>query len=166
MNYNLIFFCIASAILIFSVITINLAPVINGLVGNGHYKTNGDSTDNSWSDISCGYYTGVIKDIEDFGTDTQEIKDKKIKANKNERTRCNRKKAMVSLEYVAFNLNLILAFICALLGFLQYLDIKKIEIIGIIGLGCGVVGFVLTLVYVIESGLVFTDYVDGGQTIG
>ena len=38
--------------------------------------------------------------------------------------------------------------------------IKNIEITGLIGLGCGFVGFVLTLVYIIESSLVFTDIDD------
>ena len=166
MNYNLIFFCIASAILIFSVIVINLAPIINGLVGNGKYDENGDSLTNSWYDAPCSYYSHIIKDIEDYTAEygyNKEQKDEHIKRHKRTRTRCNRKQAMAGLEYAAFNLNVILGFVCALLGFLQYLEIKKIDIIGFIGIGCGVVGFVLTLVYVIESGLVFTDYVDQGQ---
>ena len=67
-------------------------------------------------------------------------------------------KAMVSLEYVAFDLNIICGGICALLGLLVVLKVGDIDkITGLIGLGCGVVGFVLTLVYVIESGLVFND---------
>jgi len=39
---NKIFLCIASAIFIFSVIVLNIAPTINGLVGKGKYKMNGD----------------------------------------------------------------------------------------------------------------------------
>lgn len=169
MNNNLIFFCIASTILLFSIIAINLAPYINGLVGKGLYDINGD-VDNGfvgWGDYSCGSISDRIKYLEDTPLDktghTKESRDEEIKTLKRGKKRCNRQKAMAGLEYVSFNLSLIFGFVCALLGFLQYLDIKKIEISGIIGLGCGVVGFVLTLVYVIESGLVFNDYVNQGD---
>ena len=54
--------------------------------------------------------------------------------------------------------NIIFSFICAFAGYLLYKNISSDgKYIGLIGLGFGVVGFVLTLVYVIESGLVFTD---------
>ena len=68
---------------------------------------------------------------------------------------------MVGLEYAALNWNLVLGFICALLGFCLFFnlgDVGKIASFG--GLGAGIVGFVLTFVYVIESGLVFTDKAD------
>ena len=68
---------------------------------------------------------------------------------------------MNGLEYVTANLNIIFGFICAFAGFLVYQKIGNLgdnsKYIGLIGLGCGVIGFVLTLVYVIESGLIFTD---------
>ena len=147
---KLLFFCIASAILIFSLIGINLAPIINFKVGN------------NWYDASCSKISDKIKYTEDssltkLGLSKQEDKDERISDLKRDKNRCNRRKAMAGLEYTAFNLNLILGFTCTFLGFLNYFDIKKIEITGLIGLGSGVVGFVLTLVYVIESGLVFND---------
>ena len=72
---------------------------------------------------------------------------------------------MVGLEYVVSNLNIIFGFICALLGFLHFINVGNMgKIIGLIGLGAGVISFVLTLVYVIESGVVFND-VDGNNDI-
>jgi len=63
---------------------------------------------------------------------------------------------MVGLEYSAFNFNIVFGFIYALLGLFNYLKIGNIgKIIGIIGLGSGVIRFVLTLVYIIYSGIIF-----------
>ena len=91
-------------------------------------------------------------------------KDEILKPIKKEKTRCDRRKAMNGLEYVVSNVNIIFGFVCAFAGFLLYFNIGNLgndgKYIGLIGLGCGVVGFVLSLAYVIESGLVFTD-VDG-----
>ena len=74
---------------------------------------------------------------------------------------------MIGLEYVISNLNIIFGFICAFSGFLLYKEIGRIgedaKYIGLIGLGCGVIGLVLTLVYTIESGLVFNDKADGNE---
>ena len=86
--------------------------------------------------------------------------DEALKYSKKDLNRCNSKKAMVGLEYVASNVNLVFGFICALLGFLHFLNLGNMgKYIGLIGLVAGVIGFVLTFVYVIESGLVFNDIV-------
>lgn len=143
---KLLFFCISSALLLFSIVVVNILPPIGG----------------DWFDDSCNSISDDLKYLEDYslkdlGGISQTAKDEVIDVYKRNKKICNRKKAMISLQYVAFNLNIIFGFICAFLGFLQYFGIKNIEITGIIGLGCGFIGFVLTLVYVIESGLVFND---------
>ena len=51
---KLIFFAIASAILLFSLIVVNIAPAINGLV-----------TGLSWSMQSCKYLSDQYDDIEE-----------------------------------------------------------------------------------------------------
>jgi hypothetical protein len=143
---KLIFLCVASAVLLFSIIVVNIGPVLGGLVG-GNY----------WSYPSCSLYSDNYKYIEKKDYNKTK-KEKDLDGVKKDKNRCNRKKAMVSLEYVAFDLNIICGGICALLGLLVVLKVGDIDkITGLIGLGCGVVGFVLTLVYVIESGLVFND---------
>lgn len=143
---KLLFFCISSALLLFSIIVVNILPPIGG----------------GWFDNACNSISDDQKYLEDYslkdlGGIAQSTKDEVLDIYKRNKKICNRKKAMISLQYVAFNLNIIFGFICAFLGFLHYFDIKNIEITGIIGLGCGFIGFVLTLVYVIESGLVFND---------
>ena len=144
---QLLFLCISLAILLFSVIVTNVAPIIKGKVGQ------------TWSFYSCKYYSDNYDytDKNYQGNDKKEELDK-IKKNK---TRCDRRKAMKGLEYVTSNLNIIFGFVCAFAGFLLYQGIGNLgndgKYIGLIGLALGIIGFVLTLVYVIHSGLVFTD---------
>ena len=143
---KLLFFCISSALLLFSIIALNLAP-ING---------------SEWYNKSCQSISDDLKYYENRehpGKEKEEIDETK-KFYKKTKTICKRRKAMVGFEYASFNGNIIFGFICAFLGFIQYFDIKKIEVTGLIGLVCGIIGFVLTLVYVIESGLVFNDIED------
>ena len=73
--------------------------------------------------------------------------------------KCDRTKAMYNMEYSTFILNLLFSFVCGLLTFLHLLDVKKdfIPYSGIIGLCCGIVGFVLTFIYIVYNGLVFTN---------
>lgn len=143
---KLLFFCISSALLLFSIIALNLAP--------------GFKYGSEWYDESCKSISDDLKYFEDDFSGNKETKDEFKKFYKKNKSMCNRKKTMIGFEYASFNANIIFGFICAFLGFIQYFDIKKIEVTGIIGLVCGLIGFVLTLVYIIESGLVFTDIDD------
>lgn len=70
---------------------------------------------------------------------------------------------MTGLEYASLNINVATGFICAILGLLLYLNVGNSigKITGLIGLGCGAIAFVLTLVYIIEAGIIFTQHVDG-----
>lgn len=156
--YKTLYFCFAGALLLFSVIVVNIAPAINGLIPGAY-----------WSSLSCSYindqhkYTKKEKVPEDYPT--QEEKDVEVDSLKKEKNRCERKKAMVGLEYTALNINLVCGFICTLLGFFHFFNIGEMgKIPSFAGLGTGIVGFVLTLVYVIESGLVFND-IDGQKAI-
>ena len=67
---------------------------------------------------------------------------------------------MHDMEYTAFIFDIVIGFVCGLIGLLHLFELKKefISNTGLIGLGCGVVGFVLTFVYVIFNGLVYTNY--------
>ena len=152
--YKTLYFCFAGAILLFSVIVVNIAPSINGLVEGGY-----------WSTRSCSYYNDNYKYAEKATYATKEAKDEKLDYYKKEKNRCERKKAMDGLEYTALNINLVCGFICTLLGFFHFFNIGEMgKIPSFAGLGTGIVGFVLTLVYVIESGLVFND-IDGENEI-
>ena len=69
------------------------------------------------------------------------------------------------MEYTAFIFDIVIGFVCCLLGLLHFFEIKKEYVLqtGLIGLGCGAVGFVLTFVYVIFNGIVYTSYYDDVQ---
>ena len=147
MDKSFIFFCIACALLIFSIITICVAPIINGnLVGSG------------WGTQNCKIYSDYHKYIDDQSYTDSTLKDKRLKFFKKGKNLCNRQKAMYGLEYASFISDLILGFICALLSLLHYFGVGKdfIKITGIIGFASGIIGFVLTLIYIIYSGYIFT----------
>jgi hypothetical protein len=150
-----------------SVIVLNVAPSINGLVGKGHYDLLGNSLMNSYSgfaDFPCSRYTDEYNDIKDGVTNfagTQEAKEKYLDQLKDGKSDCLRKKAYIGLEYSAFNIDVIFGFICAILGLLLYSGNNIGKIVGLIGLASGAVGFALTFVYIIYSGIVFNNDVVG-----
>ena len=156
---NLIFLCVSAVITIFTVIVLNNAPIINGVVG-------GD-----WYDESCQKYIDLHKYNEDkdplvigHGVTNADKKKEWLDLLKKGKNKCYRNKAMIGLEYSAFNFNIVFGFTCALLGLFNYLKIGNLgKIIGLIGLGSGIIGFVLTLVYIIYSGIIFTQDVVGKQ---
>ena len=134
MNKTL-FLVFSAAILIFSIISICSAPIINGdIIGASSWKTK-----------NC-------KQLADKYDST------KLKSDKKERNLCNRQKAMYGLEYSSLILDVTLGFICAILGLLHFFDVGKYfeKVSGIIGLATGIITFVLTLVYICYSGYIFT----------
>jgi len=136
-----LFLVFSGAILIFTIISICCAPIINGDIINA----------SSWKAQNC-------KKLED------DYKLNKNDANKKEKNLCNRQKAMYGLEYSSLLIDVILGFICTILGILHYFDVAKPfeKISGIIGLVTGIVGFVLTLVYICYSGYIFTNDTTNG----
>ena len=72
-----------------------------------------------------------------------------------------KEKTYIGLEYSAFNIDVIFSFICAILGLLLYSGNNIGKIVGLIGLTSGALGFVLTFVYIIYSGIVFNNDVIG-----
>ena len=75
---------------------------------------------------------------------------------------CQRKKGMHDMEYTTFIFDIVIGFVCGLLGLLHYLELKPdfISKTGLIGLICGAIGFIFSFVYVILNGIVFTNYYD------
>ena len=131
-----LFLVFSAAILIFTIISICCAPIINGdIIGA-----------NDWKAQNC-------KLLEDT------YKLDKSDANKKAKNLCNRQKAMYGLEYSSLITDVVLGFICTILGLLHYFDVAKPfeKISGIIGLSTGIIGFILTLVYICYSGYIFTN---------
>ena len=147
MSKGLIFFCCACTILLFTIINLSIGPIIN------RKATYISGTENC-AILSDGYDLAKKGSL----TDSQKKYSYEWPIN-----RCKRRKAMYNMEYTSFIFNVVIGFVSGLLGLLHLFDVKK-ELVpktGLIGLGCGIVGFVLTFVYVILNGLVFTNYYDG-----
>jgi len=146
MSKGLIFFCCACAILLFTIINLSVAPIINGRV----YTITGTQNCKKLSDEYDEDKKGVL---------TEPLKKYYHEWGINE---CNRKKAMYNMEYTSFIFDMVIGFVCGLLGLLHHFEVKKefVPKTGIIGLGCGIVGFAFTFVYVIFNGIVYTSYYD------
>ena len=149
---KLIFLCIASAIVLLTVIVLNVSPIIH-VIGT------------DWYDDSCQYFADIYKynkdkSYTDLYLSSQDEKDKYLDYIKEGKAVCESQKAMTGLEYASLNINVFCGFTCAILGLLLYLNVNNFgKITGLIGLGSGAVAFVLTLVYIIESGIIFTQHV-------
>ena len=140
MNKTVIFLFIAIAILIFSIICVSVAPIMNDILEKF----------TRWGKFNCKYYADQAKYSDSL--------DEKFKQEKL-RNLCYRQNAMYGLEYSSFIIDLGLGFICAQLALLHYFQIGKSfeKITGLIGLIGGGIGFILTLVYVCFSGYIFNN---------
>jgi hypothetical protein len=160
MTKGLIFFCCACTILLFTIINISIGPIISGKVGA--YDPINLRPD--WGTLNCRQ----LQDNYDKAKKNGPIDDKEKKYYWDYTiNRCNRKKGMYNMEYTSFIFDIVIGFICGLLGLLHHFELKKefVSKTGLIGLGCGVIGFVLTFTYVILNGIVYTNYYDDTDTI-
>ena len=146
MNKIVIFLFIALAILIFSIISICVAPVFNNILGNF----------SSWGQLNCQKYADIAKFSKKL--------DERFK-NEYLRDLCYRKNAMYGLEYSSLIIDIAIGFLCGQLALLHYFQVGKSfeKTTGLIGLIGGAIGFVLTLVYVCYSGYIFNNDVAYGE---
>ena len=146
MNKTLIFFCISCCLLIFSIIVVCTGPVITDVV------------DGSWKNGNCRHYSDQRKYVDDKNLVTGDLKDEYFKHLKKGQHLCERRKAMYGLEYASLVSDLFFGVLCSLLSLLHYFGIGQYceKVTGIIGLACGIIGFILTLIYIIYSGYIFT----------
>ena len=138
-----LFLVFSCAIVVFSIICLCTGPIINKII----------SDSDSWNTDNCKEYSDKYKYEKDHnGVEAT------LKSLKKQRNLCNRRKAMYGLEYSSYIIDVSLGFICAVLGLLHFFDVGKSfqKYSGLIGLITGIVGFVLTLVYIIYSGYIFT----------
>jgi hypothetical protein len=136
MKKNILIFIFSLCILALSVIILSIGPITNKKIGE------------NWGYQNCD----IISDqIDILNEDTEKLK--KMDAL------CRREKAMYDLEYCAFIINIIASFICADLALLEYMGISKDFDLkaGLIAFISGIIGFILTLVYICYSGYIFTN---------
>ena len=146
MGKGLIFFCCACCILVLTIVNLSIGPIISNV---NNYR--------SWGTLNCEQWKDNVDTYEDDPT----CDDDCLKYDhKWYLTECQRQKGMHDMEFTAFIFDIVIGFICGLLGLLHQFDLKKdfVSNTGLIGLCCGIVGFALTFVYVIFNGLIFTTF--------
>jgi len=148
MGKGLLFFCCACCILVLTIVNLSIGPIVK-------YGA-------AWGTLNCAQLKDKYdKDKDDAKKAGIEITDEQKKYNyKWKIDECDRKKGMHDMEYTAFIFDIVIGFVCGLIGLLHLFDLKKDFVVntGLIGLVCGAVGFILTFVYVIFNGLVYTNY--------
>ena len=135
------FFVVSCAILIFSIINLSIGPIINGKLTN-------------YGNANC---KKKVDDYDDAKEKNPDMSEEEKKEKELDIRRCRNRKAMSNMEYTSFIFNIFISFVCVLLG-LYGLQKETIPKTGYIGMGCGIVGLILTLVYVIYNGVVYTNY--------
>ena len=150
MGKGLLFFCCACCILLLTIINLSIGPIVSYTEGS------------DWGTLNCAKEKDNYDNAKDLAkkANTEIPDDAKKYYYKYKIDRCERRKGMHDMEYTAFIFDIVIGFVCGLIGLLHLFELKKefISNTGLIGLGCGVVGFVLTFVYVIFNGLVYTNY--------
>ena len=162
MSKGLLFFCCSCCILVLTIINLSIGPVISKAVGGGIDNPSSNSNplldilENPWGTANC-------KELKDTYDDTDPQTDVLKKQFETQIDYCTRAKGMYDMEYTAFIFDIVIGFICGLIGLLHLFDLKKdfVSNTGLIGLICGIIGFALTFVYVIFNGIVFTGQYSG-----
>ena len=147
MGKGFLFFCCSCVILALTIVNLSIGPAISG-------RAVDDDDDVTWGNLNCA------KKKDDYDkADDGSLSDARKKYYEVRIDKCERTKAMYNMEYTSFIFDIVIGFICSLLGLLHIFEVKKdfVANTGLIGLICGIIGFVLTFVYVIFNGLVFTS---------
>ena len=149
MGKGLLFFCCSCCILVLTIINLSVGPIISKKVGG------------AWGTFNCKAIKDTKAQYEDNLKD--KFTDKMDKYFHSRIYACNGAKGMHDMEYTAFIFDIVIGFVCGLIGLLHLFDLKKdfVSNTGLIGLICGIIGFVLTFVYVIFNGIVFTSKYSG-----
>ena len=166
MNNNLIFFLSGILVLVLSIAALCTGVIINNSIDTSHdnWLSSFNLIDHdNWGTLNCQRLSDQYEDDEKVWKDTEDETTKKnLKKSLDHLEQvlnsCNRRKAFYGLEYSALIIDVCAGFICSILGLLHYLNEgKSFETkTGLIGLVFGAVGFVMTLVYLIYSILVYT----------
>ena len=154
MNNQLIFLIISTSILVLSAIVICVAPIMNNIQIEIEVTT--PPSPRTWKPSQLGNLNCKIFADEEK---KEGIKLDEIQKMRKLKNLCYRQKAIYGLEYSSFIIDLILSFICANLALFHYLNVGEdfVKKTGLLGLISGIIGFIITLVYVIYSGYIFTN---------
>ena len=150
MNKQLFFLIIACSLFVLSIIAINVAPIISKSSYYPYFK--------DWANKNCQKLEDDYKYSKDnHGYDTltkahEENDKKKI-------DECKRHKVMYGLEYSAFVIDVSLGFICSFLSLFHFLEPGKSleKVSGFIGIFVGIITAVITIIYLVFNGLIFSN---------
>ena len=145
MGKGLLFFCCSCCILVLTIVNLSIGPIISGAIGN---------IISDIGTLNCAKLKDDWDDADKLGASDDTLKYRYQYVY----DACIRKKGMHDMEYTSFIFDIVIGFVCGLIGLLHLFDLKKdfVSNTGLIGLICGVVGFALTFVYVVFNGLVYT----------
>ena len=171
MNQSFIFFLSATLIALFSIAAITTGPIINKRIpmdNNDWLATTYQMSFDDWGQLNCQLLDDTYEENKKtWKKEENEEQKKELKKSldylKQQLDSCKRRKALYGLEYSALIIDIIVGFICSILGLLQYLNEGKsfANKTGLLGLVFRAVGFIITLVYLIYSILVYTKDGDG-----
>ena len=140
MGKGLIFFCCACCILVLAIVNLSIGPIVSCV---------GDS--DNWGTLNCD----EKKDKVDITEENPQCDDDCLKYGaKWDLNECQRKKGIYDMECTAFIFDIVIGFVCGLIGLLHLFDLKKdfVSNTGLNGLCCGIVGFSLTFVMLFSMG--------------
>ena len=142
MNNNLFFLCCGVAFLVFSIIVICTAPIITG----AHLQSG------TWNIRICKELSDNYDIYEKVYKNPTEVQKNRLEEKKRDFHLCRRQNAMYSMEYTSVIFDVILSFICTILGLLHYFDVGKSfeKFSGLIGLISGAICFILTFIYILN----------------
>ena len=141
-----LFLILSGVTTLFSIISICSGPIISKTIPNSI----------NWRIKNCQKLSDEYDDLKEKNSNDKDA----IEKAKKERNKCNREKAMYGLEYSSLIIDLVCGLVCSTLGLMHYFDLAKSfeKVTGIIGFSSGIIGFVITLVYVSYSGYIFTNH--------
>ena len=156
MNKSLFFLISSVVMVIFTIIIISTAPNIMGGFSGTYSGTS-----------NCDAMSELYKFKKDLNKNPSETEKKQLDNEKEDVNICYRQKAFINMEYATLIIDISLAAICAILGLFHFFETGMFfqKYTGLIGLISGVIAFVLTLVYLIYSGIVFTKDHKIGQAL-
>lgn len=141
MNSGKKLFICSCAVLALGIINLNISPTYNGRVS-------------TWNLLNCAKMSDDIKEAK-----KSDIPQSIIDNGEAKLTQCIIQKSMYMIEQSVFVINIGIGFICVLLG-LFGLEKESSKKSGIIGLSLGIIGAILSFIYVIFNGIVYTNYYD------
>ena len=149
MDKNLIFFFISCCTVNFSIIVIYLDSFISNLL-NTNLRNKQCQLFKNFDEAN--YYG-------EKSTSNQEMKSKIKTYLKKGKKLCPSNKMMHKFKYISFYINIFFGILCAILSLLHHYNIaRRFErYTGLIGVISGIVGIILTSMFIIYNGLLFSN---------